>query len=72
MAHIHSLTIFDVDRIEIKYMPETHSYAIVLSAGDFNLETARINIWRDSSKDGSAPELIVEGKPVHTTLESAT
>lgn len=70
MTHIHSLTIFDVDRIEVKYQPETNNYAIVLTSGLFQLETARINIWRDSN-GGRAPELIVEGQPVHTTLESA-
>jgi hypothetical protein len=71
MPHIHSMTIFGADRIEIKFEPQTRSYSITLSSGEWLLETTRINIWRDAN-NGRAPELIVEGQPVHTTLESAT
>jgi hypothetical protein len=71
MPHIHSMSIFGVDRIEIRYEPDTSNYSITLSSGEFMLETTRIGVWRDSN-NGRAPELIVEGQPVHTTLESAS
>jgi len=59
MPHVHSMTIFDVDRIEIKFVPELNSYSIKLIEGDEN-ETTVISIWR-TANGGKRPELIVDG-----------
>jgi hypothetical protein len=70
MPHVHSLTIFDVDRIEIKFDPVCHCYGIKLFT-DGPRDATVINVWRNSNS-GPAPELIVEGQPNQTILESAS
>jgi hypothetical protein len=60
MPHVHSMTIFDVDRIEIKFVPELNSYSIKLIEGDED-ETTVISIWR-TANGGSPPKLIVDGQ----------
>jgi hypothetical protein len=67
MPHLHSMTIFDVDRIEIAFDGDCQCYSIKLFEGDDDIESTRINVWRGGG--GRPPELIVEGVP---QKESAT
>lgn len=59
MPHVHSLTIFDTDRIEISFDADSNCYAIKLFAGDDD-PTTQINIWRNA-EGGERPELRLEG-----------
>lgn len=59
MPHVHSMTIFGVDRISIKFVPELNSYSIALIEGTDDEKTV-ISIWR-SPNGGERPELIVDG-----------
>jgi hypothetical protein len=73
MPHIHSMTIFDVDRIEITFDRNCNCYGIKLFRGDADGETSAINIWRNSA-GGQPPTLrlrdIVEGVDFTATREN--
>ena len=58
MPHIHSMTIFGVDQVSIKYVPELNGYSIALIEGGD--EKTVISIWR-TANGGQPPELNVEG-----------
>jgi hypothetical protein len=58
MPHVHSMTIFGVDRIEIQFVPDLNSYAIKLMEGDD--EKTVISVWR-TPNGGKPPDLIVNG-----------
>jgi hypothetical protein len=70
MPHTHSMTIFGVDRISIKFVPELNNYSIALIEGDEN-ETTVISIWR-TSNGGAPPELNVEGVDFSATDHGRT
>jgi hypothetical protein len=59
MPHVHSMTIFGVDRISIKFVPELNSYSIALIEGTDDEKTV-ISIWR-SPNGGERPDLLIEG-----------
>jgi hypothetical protein len=69
MPHVHGMSIFDVDRIEIRFDPHCRCYEIRLCEG--YKETTVINVWRNSQA-GDAPELIVKDNPAKAILESAS
>lgn len=60
MPHVHSMTIFDADRISIRWQADCNSYAIELFADDTEIPTTKINIWRNAD-GGERPELRLEG-----------
>lgn len=68
MAHVHSLTIFDVDRIEIEFDDKCNSYRLMLVTAETE-RTTQINVWRSAT--GKRADLIVEGVDF-TAKESAT
>ena len=59
MPHVHSMTIFDVDRIEIAWDADCSAYSISLFEGERELPTTKINIWRGAA--AGRPELRLEG-----------
>jgi hypothetical protein len=60
MPHVHSMTIFDVDRIEVAFDGEINCYKIKLFADAHDIPTTTINVWRNA-KGGERPELRLEG-----------
>jgi hypothetical protein len=68
MPHVHSMTIFGVDRIEIKFVPEQNSYSIALIEGD---EKTVISIWRTPNEDEPAT-LIVDKSCVEKAIRENT
>lgn len=66
MPHVHSMTVFNVDRIEVAFDVACNAYAIKLITEDSE-RTTQIHVWRESA-GGERPELIVEG----VKQESAT
>ena len=66
MPHVHSMTIFDVDRIEITFDTGCNSYVVKLTEDDGDRAT-QINIWRDSA-GGKPAALIVEGVDFTATV----
>jgi hypothetical protein len=58
MPHTHSMTIFDVAKIEVAWNPDLNAYAINLS--DEAGEMTSMTIWRGSN-GGEPPKLTVEG-----------
>ena len=60
MPHVHSMTIFDADRIEISFDADSNAYAIKLFEGENDIPTTRINVWRNA-EGGPRPELVLEG-----------
>ena len=55
MPHIHSMTFFDVDKIEVAWNPDLNAYTIALS--DEAGEMTRMTIWRVAN-GGEPPKLI--------------
>jgi|HubBroStandDraft_6_1064221.scaffolds.fasta_scaffold1017634_3 hypothetical protein len=58
MPHVHSMTFFDVDKIEVAWNPDLNAYVINLS--DEQENPTRVTVWR-TSNGGEPPKLIVEG-----------
>ena len=58
MPHVHSMTLFDVDKIEVAWNPDLNAYTFALS--DEAGEVTRMTIWR-TANGGKRPELIVDG-----------
>jgi hypothetical protein len=65
MPHVHSMTIFDADRIEIAWDADSNAYSIKLFEGVHDMPTTRINIWRNA-EGGPRPELRLEGLTLAT------
>jgi hypothetical protein len=59
MPHLHSMTVFNVDRIEVAFDVACNAYAINLIT-DGSERTTQIHVWRESA-GGERPELIVRG-----------
>jgi hypothetical protein len=60
MPHIHSMSIFDVDRIEIAFDANCNCYQLKLFAGDQEMPDIRMSVWRNA-EGGKRPDLIVDG-----------
>jgi hypothetical protein len=69
MPHVHSMTIFDVDRIEVAFEGELNCYKIKLFAGTHDIPTTTINLWR-SAEGGERPELRLEGLSLFPSREN--
>jgi|HubBroStandDraft_2_1064218.scaffolds.fasta_scaffold16951_4 hypothetical protein len=60
MPHVHSMTIFDADRIEISWCADFNAYSIKLFEDGHDMPTTRINIWRNA-EGGPRPVMKLEG-----------
>lgn len=69
MPHVHSMTIFDADRISIRWDADCNAYAIELFANGDEIPTTKINIWRNA-EGGPRPDLRLEGI-ILTPMENA-
>jgi hypothetical protein len=65
MPHVHSMSIFDVDRIEIAFDAECNCYQLKLFEGDKETPDIRMSVWRNA-EGGERPTLKLEGLTLAT------
>lgn len=58
MPHFHSLDVFDVTTIKIRFSKNTNCYSFELCGSKD--EVTRINVWRSAVNNSIRPKLIVE------------
>jgi hypothetical protein len=61
MARASTISIFDVDRITIRWEADTSNYHVIFS-GKSGCDRITINAWRDHG-DAPPPELVIEAAP---------
>jgi hypothetical protein len=60
MPHVHDMSIFAVDRIEVAFDRVLNCYEIKLFADALDIPRTTINIWRNA-EGGERPKLRLEG-----------